>query len=551
MRLGVDAELVELQIEAGTADLSFGETVPMASLASLLTTADPTAWLSPSGGMYGGMHFLVLNHVGPNNGGALKRRDVRRAIAMAVDKAAIAQLAGGPAVARPLNQAVPSSGAGYRVRGDQAATPQDHGDPGGAARLLSEAGYPNGLSLTLAYPVYASLPIAAQSLQASLKRAGIALRLVPSTQGDFWGRLLPNPENARRGEWDLAITAWTPDWFGQNNGRSVIAPLFDGRRSDRTRRTMAATRAPRSIRRSIAPRRLHDEDAAEQAWVDAARHLMDDVAFVPLIEARSPYARSRRVRNCTWAALGLNCDLSSLWLADARPSGRRITMTPESAHTGVAPLLDVRDLRVAFRTPDGLLEAVSGLSFSVARGQVLGIVGESGSGKSVATQTMVGLTRGARVTGEALFEGQNLLAMSPDQLRAVRGRGIAMVFQNPLSSLHPLYRIGWQIVEMIQAHEQVTRAQARARAIELLGLVGIPHPDRRVDDYPHQFSGGMLQRALIAMALALQPRLLVADEPTTALDVTVQAQIIRLLRPRAAGIRHGDHPDHARPRHHR
>ena len=204
-------------------------------------------------------------------------------------------------------------------------------------------------------------------------------------------------------------------------------------------------------------------------------------------------------------------------------------MTAVPAPTSVAPLLDVRDLRVAFRTPDGVLEAVSGLSFSVARGQVLGIVGESGSGKSVATQTMVGLTRGARVTGEALFEGHNLLAMSPDQLRAVRGRGIAMVFQNPLSSLHPLYRIGWQIAEMIQAHEPATKAQARARAIELLGLVGIPHPDRRVDDYPHQFSGGMLQRAMIAMALALNPRLLVADEPTTALDVTVQAQIIRLL----------------------
>jgi len=196
---------------------------------------------------------------------------------------------------------------------------------------------------------------------------------------------------------------------------------------------------------------------------------------------------------------------------------------------GIAPLLEVRDLRVAFSTPDGLLEAVSGLSFSVARGQVLGIVGESGSGKSAATQSMVGLTRGARVTGEALFEQRDLLAMSPDELRAVRGPGIAMVFQNPLSSLHPLYRIGWQIVEMIQAHEPVTKRQARARAIELLGLVGIPHPDRRVDDYPHQFSGGMLQRAMIAMALALNPHLLVADEPTTALDVTVQAQIIRLL----------------------
>jgi len=211
-------------------------------------------------------------------------------------------------------------------------------------------------------------------------------------------------------------------------------------------------------------------------------------------------------------------------------------MTP-SAQIGAAPLLDVRDLRVAFRTPDGVLEAVSGLSFSVARGQVLGIVGESGSGKSVATQTMVGLTRGARITGEALFEGQNLLAMSPDQLRAVRGRGIAMVFQNPLSSLHPLYRIGWQIVEMIQAHESVTKAQARARAIELLGLVGIPHPARRVDDYPHQFSGGMLQRAMIAMALALNPRLLVADEV-----IVMYAGRAMEVAPRRALFREPSHP---------
>ncbi len=129
-----------------------------------------------------------------------------------------------------------------------------------------------------------------------------------------------------------------------------------------------------------------------------------------------------------------------------------------------------------------------------------------------------------------MFEGRDLLTLAPDELRAVRGRGIAMIFQNPLSSLHPLYRVGWQIVEMIQAHEPTSARLARARAIELLGLVGIPRPDRRVDDYPHQFSGGMLQRAMIAMALALNPRLLVADEPTTALDVTVQAQILRLLR---------------------
>jgi len=320
VRLGADAELVELQIEAGTADLSFNETVPMASLASLLATADPTAWLAPDGGLYGAMRFLVLNHVGPNNSGALKQRAVRQAIAMAVDKAAIAQLAGGPAVARPLNQAVPSSGAGYRAAADHTAPPQDHGDPAAAGRLLAEAGYPNGISLTLVYPVFSSLPIAAQSLQASLKRAGIALRLVPSTRGDFWGRLLPNPENARRGEWDLAISAWTPDWFGHNNGRSVIAPLFDGRQIGLNSQNYGgyqSSAVDEAIDRATTAAR---EDLAEQAWVDAARRLMDDVAFVPLIEERSPYARSRRVRNCTWAPLGLNCDLSSLWLAGARPT---------------------------------------------------------------------------------------------------------------------------------------------------------------------------------------------------------------------------------------
>ena len=195
-----------------------------------------------------------------------------------------------------------------------------------------------------------------------------------------------------------------------------------------------------------------------------------------------------------------------------------------------APLLEVHDLAVSFKTPDGVLEAVQGVSFGLARGRTLGIVGESGSGKSVTTQSMVGLTRGARITGQALFEGRDLLALPAAELRAVRGRGIAMIFQSPLSSLHPLYTIGWQIAEMIRAHEPVSAAQARARAVELLGHVGIPRPERRVDDYPHQYSGGMLQRAVIAMAIALNPRILVADEPTTALDVTVQSQILRLLR---------------------
>jgi oligopeptide/dipeptide ABC transporter ATP-binding protein len=193
------------------------------------------------------------------------------------------------------------------------------------------------------------------------------------------------------------------------------------------------------------------------------------------------------------------------------------------------PLLDVRDLTVSFPTRDGVVEAVRGVSLQVARGKTLAIVGESGSGKSVATQTIVRLTHGARVSGLALFDGRDLLSMPSAALREVRGPGIGMIFQNPLSSLHPFLRIGWQIEEMIRAHRPLSRQEARARAVELLAQVGIPRPDARVDDYPHQFSGGMLQRAMIAMAIALGPRLLIADEPTTALDVTVQAQILALL----------------------
>ncbi|HVV76010.1 MAG TPA: ABC transporter ATP-binding protein [Mycobacteriales bacterium] len=194
-------------------------------------------------------------------------------------------------------------------------------------------------------------------------------------------------------------------------------------------------------------------------------------------------------------------------------------------------LLEVEDLRVSFSTPDGQLDAVRGLNFTVESGKTLGIVGESGSGKSVSTQAIMGLIRGARISGTALFEGHDLLTMDPDALRKVRGAEIGMIFQDPLSSLHPYYRVGWQIVEMIRAHDStITKGAARARAVELLRLVGIPQPDRRVDDFPHQFSGGMRQRAMIAMAMALNPKLLIADEPTTALDVTVQAQVLEVMK---------------------
>jgi peptide/nickel transport system ATP-binding protein len=193
-------------------------------------------------------------------------------------------------------------------------------------------------------------------------------------------------------------------------------------------------------------------------------------------------------------------------------------------------LLEVTNLDVRFDTPDGEVWAVRDVSFGLDAGETLGIVGESGSGKSVSTQAVAGLLRGARIQGESIFEGSDLLALPQDKLRSIRGSRIGMIFQDPLSSLHPYYRVGWQIVEQIRAHEQVGRATARRRAIDLLRMVGIPQPERRIDDYPHQFSGGMRQRAMIAMAVSLNPRLLIADEPTTALDVTVQAQVLAVMK---------------------
>jgi oligopeptide/dipeptide ABC transporter ATP-binding protein len=194
-------------------------------------------------------------------------------------------------------------------------------------------------------------------------------------------------------------------------------------------------------------------------------------------------------------------------------------------------LLDVNDLRVQFATEDGVVRAVDGISFGLERGKVLGIVGESGSGKSVTAMTLMGLTRGvnARFEGEVLYQGTDLLKVSDREMQNYRGNELGMIFQDPMTSLNPVYRIGEQIVEAIQAHEQVDKRTARSRTIELLRQVGIPNPDSRVDDFPHQFSGGMRQRAMIAMALSCNPSILIADEPTTALDVTIQAQIVELI----------------------
>ncbi|HZT06243.1 MAG TPA: ABC transporter ATP-binding protein [Chloroflexota bacterium] len=198
----------------------------------------------------------------------------------------------------------------------------------------------------------------------------------------------------------------------------------------------------------------------------------------------------------------------------------------------MSPLLEVEDLRVSFDTEDGVVHAVDGVSYEVDTGRTLGIVGESGSGKTVSSLTTLGLTRSrsTRISGRIVFEGRDLLTASTDELRRIRGNEIAMIFQDPLSSLHPFYKVGHQLVEAIRIHRDVSRSAAHKRAIDLIELVGIPDPKRRVDQYPHEFSGGMRQRAMIAMALANEPKLLIADEPTTALDVTVQAQILALLQ---------------------
>jgi peptide/nickel transport system ATP-binding protein len=194
--------------------------------------------------------------------------------------------------------------------------------------------------------------------------------------------------------------------------------------------------------------------------------------------------------------------------------------------------LEVRDLQVHFPTDDGVVRAVDRLSFSLDRGKTLGIVGESGSGKSVTSLSIMGLHKegSARISGEILLNGENLVGASREHVRKLRGKNMAMIFQDPLSSMHPFYSVGHQIIEAYRIHHDVSKQVARKHAIEMLDRVGIPQPSSRVDDYPHQFSGGMRQRAMIAMALSCDPDLLIADEPTTALDVTVQAQILDLIR---------------------
>ncbi|TGB10807.1 ABC transporter ATP-binding protein [Streptomyces sp. MZ04] len=224
-------------------------------------------------------------------------------------------------------------------------------------------------------------------------------------------------------------------------------------------------------------------------------------------------------------------------MTELHKTGAAVGEPVAAASAAPSAFLEVRDLKVHFPTDDGLVKSVDGLSFTLEKGRTLGIVGESGSGKSVTSLGILGLhtagqygRRRAQLSGEIWLNGTELLSADPNEVRRLRGRDMAMIFQDPLSALHPYYSIGKQIMEAYRVHNNVDKKVARKRAIEMLDRVGIPQPDKRVDSYPHEFSGGMRQRAMIAMALVNNPELLIADEPTTALDVTVQAQILDLIR---------------------
>jgi oligopeptide/dipeptide ABC transporter ATP-binding protein len=213
-------------------------------------------------------------------------------------------------------------------------------------------------------------------------------------------------------------------------------------------------------------------------------------------------------------------------------ASQTVPATVPAASGGGSPLLEIRDLKVSFRTDDGLVRAVDGINITLSAGETLGIVGESGSGKSVTMMSVMRLITdpNAIFEGQVLYKGTDVMALSQHQIRSIRGAGIGMIFQDPMTSLNPVYKIGWQIEEQIREHEKISRQAARARAIELLQSVGIPNARERIDSYPHQFSGGMRQRVMIAMAVSCNPDVLIADEPTTALDVTIQAQILNLIK---------------------
>jgi ABC-type transport system substrate-binding protein len=314
--LGIDQQLTQLQIAAGTADMSFDLAPPTSETASLLEIGDRNLLLSPPGDVYAGMWYLAINVVGPNNNGALKNAEVREALQYAVNKAAIVQIQGGPRVSNPLHQAVSSNVTGNEAGADMYVTPMDKGDPEKARDLLMRAGH-SGLRLKLAYPQSGTYALIAQTLKESFRRAGIDLEIKSYASGDYYGRLLEKADNARRGEWDLALAGWYPDWNGANNSRSVIQPLFDGRAFGQASMDYGGYNSREVnalVDQALALPRFED---ARKVWGQAARRVMNDKAIIPLYQTKMVRYHSSRIRNCLLNMWGLNCDATGVWLKDA------------------------------------------------------------------------------------------------------------------------------------------------------------------------------------------------------------------------------------------
>ena len=319
--LGIDQQLQQLQIAAGTADISFDQAPPTSEVAALLEIGDPKLLLSPPGDYYSGIWYLVVNRVGPNDGGPLAKPEVREALQYAINKAAVVQVQGGPQVSRPARQAVASTVSGYRSGADMYATPMDKGDIEKARDLLRTAGLSGGLSLKLAYPQSGTYALIAQTIQANLRRINFDVQITSYPFGDYYGRLLNNPENARRGVWDLALVGWYPDWNGSNNGRSVIQPLFDGRTFGIASMDYGGYKSEevnRAIDRALITPRYED---AEKFWAEAVGRVLKDSAIIPLYETKMVRYHSSRIRNCLLNMWSLNCDFTGLWLKDASSGG--------------------------------------------------------------------------------------------------------------------------------------------------------------------------------------------------------------------------------------
>jgi peptide/nickel transport system substrate-binding protein len=313
---GVSAQSVQQQLQAGTAELSWDQSPPTADLVSLLALKDPNLVIGPPGGAYALNVYLPVNFLSPNANGALRNLKVRQALEYGVDRLAVTQVYGGPAISQPLRQVVVAGSGGSREGYDPYPTPGDRGDPAKAKQLLAEAGYAKGITLKLLYRTYGKEPQAAQTVQASLEKAGFTIELVSATGADFFAKYLQNPENAKRGIWDLALAAWVPDWYG-NNGRTVIEPLYDGRtygpnssdygdyNSDEVNRLIDQAQSTASAR-----------DAAV-FWEQAAMKIMEDAAVIPLTENKYPTYHSTATRGCIFSLLAFNCDITAVWLEGA------------------------------------------------------------------------------------------------------------------------------------------------------------------------------------------------------------------------------------------